>query len=121
MLGCDEVIPHSQDPESRAYQSQKERLERNEFFKDCLAPQRAVLKVSTAVAHMTRGLRTPRGGACDGSGFELEFTRCAGQSEGSEAPSRNLGASGRMDLLLMLPRVLSLACMSNRLPLGRML
>lgn len=57
LLGQDEVIPHSQDPESRAYQSQKERLERNEFFKDCLAPQRAVLKVSMAIiVQMTRGL-----------------------------------------------------------------
>lgn len=45
LLGLDEVVPHSEDTESRAYQGQKERLERNEFFKDCLAPQRAVLKV----------------------------------------------------------------------------
>ncbi len=50
LLGHDEVVPHNQDPESHAYQSQKERLERNEFFKDCLAPQRAVLKVSMAIA-----------------------------------------------------------------------
>ena len=49
LLGHDEVVPHNQDPDSQAYQSQKERLERNEFFKDCLAPQRAVLKVSTII------------------------------------------------------------------------
>lgn len=48
LLGHDEVIPHSQEPGSQPYQSQKERLERNEFFKDCLAPQRCVLKVSSA-------------------------------------------------------------------------
>ena len=54
LLGHDEVIPHSEDPESRAYQSQKERLERNEFFKDCLAPQRAVLKVRLAAMRNVR-------------------------------------------------------------------
>ena len=85
LLGQDEVIPHSQDPESRAYQSQKERLERNEFFKDCLAPQRAVLKVSMAIYSTDdSGPRTPREGACDRSGFVLVCTRCASWSEGTK-------------------------------------
>ena len=56
LLGHDEVVPHSQDPDSRAYQSQKERLERNEFFKDCLAPQRAVLKVRPAAGLSLRDM-----------------------------------------------------------------
>ena len=41
----DDVVPHSQDEDSSAYHAQRERLERNEFFKECLAPLRCVLKV----------------------------------------------------------------------------
>ena len=41
----DVVVPHSQDEDSSIYHAQQERLERNEFFKECLAPLRCVLKV----------------------------------------------------------------------------
>ena len=41
----DDVVPHSQDEDSSAYHAQRDRLERNEFFKECLAPLRLVLKV----------------------------------------------------------------------------
>lgn len=44
-MGLDDAVPHSQDPDSIVYQRLRERLERNEFFRDCLAPQRSVLKV----------------------------------------------------------------------------
>lgn len=45
LMGLDDAVPHSQDPDSIVYQRLRERLERNEFFRDCLAPQRSVLKV----------------------------------------------------------------------------
>ena len=51
-LQClDEVVPHNTDPESATYRSQKERLERNEFFKECLAPLISVLKVHQNAWH----------------------------------------------------------------------
>lgn len=51
-LQClDEVVPHNTDPESATYRSQKERLERNEFFKECLAPPVSVLKVRQDAWH----------------------------------------------------------------------
>lgn len=51
-LQClDEVVPHNTDPESATYRSQKERLERNEFFKECLAPPVLVLKVHQNAWH----------------------------------------------------------------------
>ena len=45
----DDVVPHSQDEDSSTYHAQRERLERNEFFKECLAPLRLVLKVVNEV------------------------------------------------------------------------
>ena len=54
----DEVVPHSQDEDSSAYHAQRERLERNEFFKECLAPLRCVLKVGDELLPMlTAGFR----------------------------------------------------------------
>ena len=51
-LQClDEVVPHNTDPDSATYRSQKERLERNEFFKECLAPPVSVLKVRQNAWH----------------------------------------------------------------------
>lgn len=43
--GLDEALPLDKEEGSAAYRQQKEQLQRNEFYRDCMAPINAEFKV----------------------------------------------------------------------------
>lgn len=49
LQGVDETIPLDENEGSAAYRQQREQLQRNEFFRDCLAPIMAEYKVRQSI------------------------------------------------------------------------